>query len=87
MTSFHVPLPRGWNAERTRQLIAMYRFSRSSGEFFVVPAGAGVDRFPGAVPASASLANLKAREKTRQHEKDQQSDRLPPSFAAVLCGH
>ena len=50
MTSFHVPLPRGWNAERTRQLIAVYRFSRSSGESFVVPAGAGVDRFPGGGP-------------------------------------
>src|SRR4030088_874684 len=55
MTSFHVPLPRVWNAERTRQLIAVYRFSRSSGESFVVPAGAGVDRFPGAAPSSASL--------------------------------
>ena len=50
MTSFHVPLPRGWNAERTRQLIAVYRFSRSSGESLVVPAGAGVDRFPGGGP-------------------------------------
>src|SRR5882757_9503250 len=50
MTSFHVPLPAGWNAERTRQLIAVYRFSRSSGESFVVPAGAGVDRFPGGGP-------------------------------------
>ena len=56
MTSFHVPLARGWNAERTRQLIAMYRFSRSSGESIVVPAGARVDRFPGAVRSSASLA-------------------------------
>ena len=43
--------------------------------------------FPGAVPSSASLANLKAREKTRQDEKDQQSDRLLSSFAALLCGH
>jgi hypothetical protein len=49
MTSFHVPLLTGWNAERTRQ-IAVYRFSRSSGESFVVPAGAGVDRFPGGGP-------------------------------------
>jgi hypothetical protein len=28
----------------------VYRFSRSSGESFVVPAGAGVDRFPGGGP-------------------------------------